>query len=79
MKTSIVILLILPLVSLANEKPFFSSIPIESIGESELYSYQIIVNDLDDDTLKIIINEKPDWLNYIDYGNNTALLTGIQH
>ena len=77
MKTTIVILLILPLVSLANEKPFFSSIPIESIGESELYSYQIIVNDLDDDTLKIIINEKPDWLNYIDNGNNTALLTGI--
>lgn len=77
MKTTIVILLILPLVSLANEKPFFSSIPIESIGESELYSYQIIVNDLDDDTLKIIINEKPDWLNFIDNGNNTALLTGI--
>lgn len=77
MKTTIVILLILPLVSLANEKPFFSSIPIESIGESEFYSYQIIVNDLDDDTLKIIINEKPDWLNFIDNGNNTALLSGI--
>lgn len=78
MRKNILILLsfISPFV-IANEKPYFTSTPYEVIVEDIPYFYQITVADPDGDPLSLILNNKPDYLNYTDYGNDTALLSGV--
>ena len=62
---------------IANEKPYFTSTPITSVDEDMVYEYYITVADPDDDTLILILNDKPDDLLYSDYGNDTAVLYGV--
>jgi hypothetical protein len=62
---------------IANEKPYFTSTPITSIGEDMMYQYYITVADPDNDTLILILNDKPNDLLYLDLGNDTAILYGV--
>lgn len=69
-------LMLINLVIVANEKPFFISKPVESIPADVFYKYTIVVADNDNDTLSVFVKSKPDWL-YFDYrGNDTAILQG---
>jgi len=69
--------LILSQVSFGNELPYFITDPIENLTEFDLYYYQIIATDPDsEDSLYYFVKEKPDWLYFTDYGNDTALLMG---
>jgi hypothetical protein len=69
--------LILSQISFGNELPYFITDPIENLTEFDLYYYQIIATDPDsEDSLRYFVKEKPDWLYFTDYGNDTALLMG---
>lgn len=60
-----------------NEKPIFITDPIEYIEEFMYYSYQIISVDSDsEDSLYYFVVEKPEWLSFTDFGNDTAQLFG---
>lgn len=73
----ITILLILNQLLCANEPPYFVTDPVLIVTEFEVYSYQVVATDPDsEDSLYYIIKEKPDWLIFTDFGNDTALLTG---
>jgi len=61
-----------------NDVPFFQSTPIVQATEDSLYRYTVTAGDIDKDASLIIRgNELPDWLYLKDYGNGTALLSGI--
>jgi len=61
-----------------NDPPIFDSAPITSINEDELYEYSILTSDPDaDENLVITALSKPSWLNFVDNGDDTALLSGI--
>ena len=59
-----------------NNEPQFTSSPVTIVDEFELYEYHITASDLDDDSLIYSYIELPSWLTLIDYGNDSALLTG---
>ena len=61
-----------------NEVPVFDSTPVSVAYEDSLYEYNIQVSDVDieDSNLTIEVVEKPDWLNFIDNQDKTALLSG---
>jgi len=60
-----------------NDAPTFTSIPVVSVGESTLYTYNIITADPDSgDTLVISATTLPAWLTLVDNGNRTATLSG---
>ncbi len=60
-----------------NNSPYFTSSPIitGTVGVGD--SYNIVATDIDNDSLKITAEEKPTWLEFVDYGNGRARLTGI--
>ncbi len=62
---------------IVNRYPSFSSIPVTTATVGETYSYNITANDKDKDSLTITAPTKPSWLTLTDYGNGTALLTGV--
>ena len=60
-----------------NEKPGFSSVPITTSIQDELYTYHISCHDPDaGDTLSISAQNKPTWLILTDHGDGTAALSG---
>jgi len=65
---------------LVNTTPVFTSTPVTSVNATELYSYNITVDDPDipyGDMVDIISTlALPPWLNFTDNGDGTALLSG---
>ncbi len=59
-----------------NDPPTFTSAPVRTATEDQLYSYGITATDPDGDTLTFTATTKPAWLDLADNGNGTALLTG---
>ena len=59
-----------------NAPPVFTSTPIDTAFEDQLYEYIIIASDLNDDILSFSIENLPEWLNLIDNEDGTASLTG---
>ncbi|MCU4177400.1 Ig-like domain-containing protein, partial [Carboxylicivirga sp. N1Y90] len=56
--------------------PRFTSPPIESINEDQLYTYNITTTDYDGDIHNIEALLLPAWLTFADNGDGTALLSG---
>nr|WP_321405449.1 Ig-like domain-containing protein [uncultured Carboxylicivirga sp.] len=56
--------------------PVFTSTPITTINEDELYSYNIITSDADGDIASLTAIQIPSWLSFTDNGDGTARLTG---
>ncbi|MCA9963448.1 MAG: cadherin-like domain-containing protein [Anaerolineales bacterium] len=60
-----------------NDAPTFVSTPGTSVNEDSLYTYNIVVNDVDTgDTITISAPTLPDWLTLTPTGNGTATLSG---
>ena len=59
-----------------NSAPVFTSNPSRSAEVGAVFSYAIATNDVDGDTLAITAASLPAWLNLVDYGDRTGLLTG---
>lgn len=60
-----------------NHAPQFTSEPDTTATIGESYSYEIVVDDPDPfDTISITAELIPDWLNFMDNGNGTAVLSG---
>ena len=60
-----------------NQPPAFTTSPITSAAVDEEYTYNITAHDINGDALSISAPTKPEWLAFTDYGNGTALLSGI--
>jgi endonuclease I len=56
--------------------PMFTSTPVTTGTENQLYSYTITATDADADLLTISAPTKPAWLSFVDNGNGTATLSG---
>ncbi|MEP2771607.1 MAG: putative Ig domain-containing protein [Fulvivirga sp.] len=62
----------------SNDPPTFDSTPITTTNEDDLFEYEILTSDPDvGDMLSINIIDRPTWLTFEDFGDNTALLSGI--
>jgi len=60
-----------------NYAPLFVSDAVEDGLEAELYTYNILTNDIDpDDILTLSVPTKPDWLTFTDLGNGKGTLSG---
>ncbi len=58
--------------------PVFSSTPVTSVNQGQLYNYNVVAVDYDE-SVNLTINNVftlPSWLNLTDNGNGTALLAG---
>lgn len=62
--------------SSGNTAPTFSSMPITTGNEGQLYTYNILTNDADGDLITLTASTKPTWLSFIDNGDGTGILTG---
>ena len=63
-------------VSNVNDLPVFTSTPITTANNEDQYIYNISVNDEDNDDIQIEITNIPNWLNLVDNGDNTGILSG---
>ena len=60
-----------------NDQPTFDSTPVLSVNQNDVYTYNIVVGDLDPgDTITITAPTLPAWLTLTDNGDRTATLTG---
>jgi len=60
-----------------NDAPIFLSTPKETAIEDSRYSYTVAILDVDHDaSIQIEAVVLPDWLQIVDHGNATALITG---
>jgi len=60
-----------------SDPPVFVSTAILSIDQDELYEYNIVAYDPDNEPLTIsVLGELPGWLEFSDNGDGNALLTG---
>lgn len=60
-----------------NDAPFFTtSVPNTTIEIDATFTYNVAVDDANDDTITLTAPTLPDWLTFTDYGNGTGLLTG---
>lgn len=59
-----------------NLAPAFTSTPVTTATEGELYSYAIVTADLNGDALAITASALPAWLSLTDHGDGTATLAG---
>jgi len=64
-------------VSNVNDAPEFISTPLLFIDEDSVYDYIIQASDIDSEHLSLTATTLPDWLTFIDYGNNTGLIHGV--
>jgi uncharacterized repeat protein (TIGR01451 family) len=61
-----------------NEPPQFTSIPVTTTNEDQLYTYNVAASDPDvGDLLVITAPVSPTWLALTDHGDGTATLTGV--
>ena len=59
------------------QPPAITSSPLTIAFEGEVYTYLIQASDSDSPTPPtLVINPQVNWLNFTDYGNGTAILTG---
>lgn len=61
---------------LHNVAPRFISEEILNVKVENQYFYHISTTDEDNDSIKISCLQKPEWLDFIDYGNGDAALVG---
>lgn len=59
-----------------NKKPVFESTAVTEATEDELYSYDVIVSDGDNDKLDLSLKEDVSWLIFEQKGNGQATLSG---
>jgi hypothetical protein len=59
-----------------NDLPTFLSVPVTAATEGLAYSYSVVVEDIDGDTVTISGSVVPAWLTLTDNGNGTASLAG---
>jgi uncharacterized repeat protein (TIGR01451 family) len=60
-----------------NDRPIFTSVPITDAEEAQTYAYGVTANDVDaGDVMTITAPTRPAWLNLVDNGDGTALLSG---
>ncbi len=59
-----------------NVAPYFSSTPLTSAAQDELYSYSIAAADGNGDSVAITAPTLPGWLSLTDNGDGTASLSG---
>ena len=59
-----------------NDAPTFTSTPVTEASEGNLYTYNIVVEDIDLDAVAITGTGVPAWLTLTDNGDGTATLTG---
>ncbi len=60
-----------------NDAPQFTSEPVLVVMQGELYTYNVIVTDIDaGDTVAITAPTLPGWLTFTDHHNGTATLSG---
>jgi len=59
-----------------NDAPSFTSSPVTAASVGNLYTYNIVVEDIDLDTIAITGTGVPGWLTLTDNGDGTATLTG---
>jgi hypothetical protein len=60
-----------------NYAPLFVSDPVEAAMENELYTYDIVTNDIDpDDLLNLSAPTLPGWLTFTNLGNGRGNLSG---
>ncbi len=64
-------------VAAANSAPVFTSIPAQYITELDEIRYEITATDPDNDDIEFSLITSAAWLSFEDFGNGTALLTGI--
>jgi hypothetical protein len=66
------------LCSPGNYAPGFVSIPVQEAWNGEVYTYDILAVDMDDDNSSLILSgeQYPDWLTFTDLGNGAGILTG---
>ncbi len=60
-----------------NFPPEFLSQPITQVTESEIYTYQIVAQDANNDALTVTCSVLPSWLTFAANANGTATLNGI--
>jgi sugar lactone lactonase YvrE len=61
-----------------NDMPAFSSEPLTVATEDSLYVYTVTVQDVDiDASISMQAPILSDWLTFVDYGDGTAILSGI--
>jgi hypothetical protein len=66
------------LCSPGNYAPGFVSIPVQEAWNGEVYTYDILAVDIDDDNSSLILSgeQYPDWLTFTDLGDGAGILTG---
>ena len=62
--------------SSTNNAPEFTSTPVNEVIKNELYTYNIVTNDIDGDPLALNDVVIPTWLTLVDNGNGTGVLSG---
>ncbi|MEO1099263.1 MAG: T9SS type B sorting domain-containing protein, partial [Bacteroidota bacterium] len=66
------------LISNTNDAPFFTSTPNLRLVVEENYRYSVIADDIDvGDILSISALEVPSFLNFVDNGDGTGVLSGV--
>lgn len=61
----------------SSDEPYFVSSPVLDVISLENYVYNINAIDPNNLPLTITATEKPSWLNIVDNGNGTAILSGV--
>jgi len=59
-----------------NDAPAFTSAPVMTIMEEELYTYAVTAEDANGDALALTAPTLPAWLTLADHGDGTATLSG---
>ncbi|MBR8538062.1 tandem-95 repeat protein, partial [Carboxylicivirga sediminis] len=59
-----------------NDAPVFTSTATTAANEDELYTYNVVTNDVDGQTPSITLTTNPGWLSLDDNGDGTATLSG---
>jgi hypothetical protein len=59
-----------------NNAPTFTSTPVETVMEDELYTYAVTAEDVNGDALTLTAPTLPAWLTLVDHGDGTATLSG---
>ncbi|HUF10847.1 MAG TPA: Ig-like domain-containing protein [Rhodothermales bacterium] len=59
-----------------NDPPVFVSEPVLGAAAGDLYSYTVVVTDVDGEVPTITAVELPSWLAFPDHGDGTGTLTG---
>ncbi|MBN2829830.1 MAG: hypothetical protein JXR56_05880, partial [Candidatus Cloacimonetes bacterium] len=60
-----------------NDAPHFTSVPVLQVDEGSLYQYFVTAEDIDGgSSLTLAATVMPTWMNFVDNGDGTGLLSG---